>query len=137
MTDNDKTPKLYETRDRVRRLRSQTSRLQTLEKTINDLDKIESQSESLSCLFSDFVRYDLTGLSDMLEKETSQTGDPEVWPETEDLINTLDRMTGDLRRSLSDFLHFMESQELRLSLLFSETADHIVMSSIMEIKDND
>lgn len=128
---------LFQTRERVRRLRSQTGRLQRLESLIISLERLEKDSQSLSCLFSDVIQYDLTGLSDFLETESQETGDRQVWPETAVLIDLLDSKTRDLRESLSDFVSFMSSEETRLSFLFSETADHIVMSSIMETETPD
>lgn len=125
-------PNIPETRDRLRSLRTKSQTLSSLESLFLRLPEIRSRGQSLSLDFESLIS-DLTAVSDRMESKYIETGkDPEIWSETADLINLLDKETQDLRRSLSDFLKWITDPETEetISLLFVQTADHLLADMI-------
>ena len=124
-------PDLYLTRERLRSLRTDLESISSLESLGLRVQELENLSKSLSNSFESFMS-DLTRVSDRLEKKSQGSEDPEVWRETEDLINMLDHETRDLRESLSVFRSWVSDPmtDRTLSQLLSETADHFIMDSL-------
>lgn len=129
---NIKYPDLSKTRERLRSLTSGSESLRSLESLSLGLKETHDQTFSLLISFGSLMS-DLGKVSDRLERKTRDSEDSEVWTETEDLINVIDKETADLRESLTVFSKWIRDPETDrlLSLLFSETADHFIMDLLL------
>lgn len=115
-----------ETLERLQSIANKTERLRRLYRLTHAIQTLEKDSRSLlSRIFG--LYNDLSYLAKDLESESlERPGDPDLWSETADLIDTLDRMTGKIRDSLSEYLETLDKKTPEIMTLINKTGDHYI-----------
>ena len=117
---------LTETLERLQSIAKKTERLRRLERLTRNIQTLEKDSRSLLSSVSSLY-YDLSYLAKDLESVSlERPEDPDLWSETADLIDTLDRMTGDLRVSLTEYLETLERKTPEIMTWINQTGDHYI-----------
>ena len=117
---------LTETLERLQTLDKKTERLRRLARLTHGIQTLEKDSRSLLSrvfgLYNDlgYLAKDLESVSE------TRPEDPEIWSETADLIDTLDRMTGKIRDSLTEYLETLDLKTPEIMTLINKTGDHYI-----------
>lgn len=115
-----------ETLERLQSIANKTERLRRLYRLTHAIQTLEKDSRSLlSRIFG--LYNDLSYLAKDLESESlERPGDPDLWSETADLIDTVDTLSGDLRDFMTIFLESLERQIPEIMTLINKTGDHYI-----------
>ena len=115
-------------------LSRKSERLETLRSLLVSLSDLRYGSESLQSQISDFTNI-LTRISEDLEKKSLESGDSEVWKETETMIDLLYDLVKSPIKVLEVFSKDFEIKESEILTLLVMTSDHYVQDMIETLED--